>query len=191
MASTLSLISLLIALAAFVFSFLAYRMRNRPFVGVKSLSVSPLSHNGETELAIEIQNVGQVPAIKVSIKVNDSGGLFENRDFFLGAIFPGQSASAWIPVPHAFTYAPDNALSHLAPISPKESQSTGLGDDAQEYVDVYPEGYDAGLVTCSITYEEPLLLGFVPARAFHTVQPFRVEHGGRSQPSRSKQAEIT
>ena len=190
MAVAFSVFSLVIAFAALTFSILSYLVRNRPFVGVKSLDASKASHDGERELSVEVENVGEMPATEVTIQVSDSGGLFQDAVFFLGAIFPRQSTSLYFPVPEAFTYAPDKVLSRFAPLYPPDQQPLGLGQNAEEYVQHYPEGYEATMVTCHITYREPPILGFIPARSFHTVQPFHVEHSGRAQPARSKRATV-
>jgi hypothetical protein len=187
----MSVIALLISVAALAFSYLTYIARNRPFVGVKSLNASHPSHNGARELAVEVENVGEVPALEVTIKVSDSGGLFEDPAFFLGAIFPGQSTTIRFPVPESFTYAPDKGLSYLAPVPAMERQRRGLGENAEKLIQVYPEGHEATMVTCHITYQGPLILGFIPRGIFQTVQPFRVEHSGRAQPARSKQAKVS
>jgi hypothetical protein len=158
---------------------------------VTSLNASDFSGDHETMLIVEVQNVGEVPAVDVRIKVSDSGGLFENSDLFLGAIFPGKSTSIWFQVPEFFTYAPDKELSHLAPVSLEERQRLNLKKDAEEYIQEYPEGHEATMVTCHITYREPLRLPLKHARAFKTIQPFHVDHRGRFQPARSKQAKIT
>ena len=188
---TISIFSLLIAVAAMIFSFLAYGARNRPFVGVKSLSLSEHGQDGKKELTVDLQNLGEVPAVEVVVKVDDSGGLIEHYGFHLGGLFPGQILSAWIPVPEELTYAPDKDLSYSESLSPEVRQRKGLGPNAQRLVAVYPEGHEATLVTCSITYKRPLMFGFIPARAFHTIQPFHVDHSGRAQPARSRQAKIT
>ena len=187
-------ISLLIGIVAFCFSIVTYLARNRPFVAVTSLSAHDLSGQDEKELTVKVQNVGEVPAVDVSIKVRDSGGAIENADFFLGAIFPGLSASIWFPVPEALIYYSDKELSYSVPIPPEELEERerrGLRGGTERYIDVFPEGYGATAVICHITYKEPLRLPFKSARTFKTIQPFRIDQRGRYQPARSKQAKIT
>ena len=187
----LSGVSMGIAIVALLFSFLNYVARNRPFLGVKSLRVSCPGHNGEREMAVELENVGKMPALGVTLKVSDSGELIHHPDFFLGVIFPGQSASIKFKVPEEFTYAPDAKQSHFTPVSPTEGQPLGSQEKAEEYMQHYPEGHEATMVTCHISYGEPLILGFIPGRSFQTVQPFHVEHNGKAQPARSIQAKVS
>ena len=133
-------------------------------------------------LNIVVENMGLMPAVGVTIRVTDSGGFIESDDIFLGAIFPNQQASIWIPVPEALSYAPDRDQSHF-----------GEEDDLGRvpYIAVYAEGVGAGLVTCQLTYQVPPRLGFIPWKPFHTCQPFRLRHDGTSQPAHSRQAKIT
>ena len=179
----LSVVSLLIATSALALATLTYIAKSRPFVGVRSLKAEPSTNIGEMDLMFEVQNVGEVPAVGVVVTVTDSGGAIKEADFVLGAMFPGAILPIRIPVPEAFTYMPDKEESHLAPIPEREG--------VEEYVMIFPEGYEATLVTYTITYKNPTLLGFIPGRTFRTVQPFHVDHFGRSQPARSKTAEIS
>ena len=51
----------LIAAGALTISILSYLARNRPYVGVKELDATKHLDNEQKELAIEVQNVGEIP----------------------------------------------------------------------------------------------------------------------------------
>ena len=164
MAILFSVVSLLIAALALALAISTYIDRNRPFVGVKSLNAERSPGSREKDLLIEVQNVGELPAVNVAVTVTDSGGSINDGENFLGAISPDSILSIRIPVPEEFTYMPDKDESHFAPIPEKEG--------VREYIQVYPEGYEATLVTCTIAYQGPPCLDSSPAEPSAQSSPF-------------------
>ena len=87
MAITLGLLSIIIAAGALLLSLLSYLARNRPYVGVEGLDASKHLGNDQIELAIEVRNVGEIPAVDVTLSVSDSGGQIDLGDIYLGPLF--------------------------------------------------------------------------------------------------------
>ena len=106
-------------------------------------------------------------------------------------MFPHTVTTIRRPVPDSFTYAPDKELSSWSPIAEERRGRHGLGDNAEEYHAVFPEGDDATRVTCTVTYKAPRFWGCVEGRTFETVQTFRVYQSGRAEPAQSHQGRIT
>ena len=187
MTIVLVFLSVLVAAGALTISILSYLARNRPYVGVKELEATNHLEGDYKELAIQVQNVGEIPAVDVTLSVSDLGGEIDVGDIFLGPVFAHTTVLIRRPVLDSFTYSPDKDQSHLEPVSEERRGRFGGGDNVQEYIQVYPETADATMVTCKITYKAP---GFWD-RTFTSVQPFRVYHDGRAEPAQSQQGRIT
>lgn len=142
-------------------------------------------------MTVNVQNLGEIRATNVAIRITDAGGLIEQSYREIGGMIPGQILQIRIPVPDNLTYSPDSDQSYSEPIPPEVRERRGHGPNARRLVQVYPEGHQATLVTCSITYQRPPMLGFVPSKTFHTIQPFHLDHSGQAQPAQSQQSEIT
>jgi hypothetical protein len=180
MTTLLVTISTLFAGAALGISILSYLARNRPYVGVKKLSLSELNSGLTQELTVEVENVGDVPATDVVVNVSDSSGFIDVDEFCipLGMIFPRQSISFNLTVLQGFAFGSDKEQSYFK----------DLGDGRQEYVAVYPEG-DGVIVTCDITYRQLLAFGW-SLWHYRTRQPLHLAPSGRVRPSVSKPASI-
>jgi hypothetical protein len=170
---------------------LSYLARNRPYVGVKGLDASKHLSNDQIQLAIEVRNVGEIPAVEVRLSVSDSGGQIDLGDIYLGPLFSHTTVQIRRPVPEAFTYSADKEQSYFRPIAEERREMYHRPDDVEEFVQVYPEGEDATLVVCTITYKAPGFWDRIEGRTFKSVQTFRVGHDGRAEPAQSQQGRIT
>jgi hypothetical protein len=161
-------------------SILSYLARNRPYVGVKKLSVSGYDGGLTQELSIEVENVGDIPATDVVAYVTDSASLIEIAEsgIPLGVIFPHQSISFNLSVPLGFAYAPDKEKSYFE----------DLGDGVQRYHDVYPEG-DGVIVNCDIRCRQLVAFGW-HLWTYRTQQPLHLAPDGQWRPSISELASI-
>ena len=78
MAVSLAIVSLVAAGVALLISVMNHFDRNRPFVGVKSLNAYPHSEGHTKRLNIMVENMGLMPAVGVTIRVTDSGGMINS-----------------------------------------------------------------------------------------------------------------
>jgi hypothetical protein len=180
MTTLLVTISTLFAGVALGISVLSYLARNRPYVGVKKLSLSELNSGLTQKLTIEVENVGDVPATDVVANVTDSADMIEVEEFGspLGVIFPRQNISFNLTVPSGFVYASDKENSYWEDI----------GEGRQLYHEVFPEG-EGVVIDCTIKYKQALAFGWRPL-SYSTFQPFHIAPDGQIRPSKLKLANI-
>jgi len=180
MVVALAAMAFVVSLAGLTFSVLSFLARNRPYVGVISLEVQLLSD--KSDLVMEVENVGEVPAAEIILEVKDQAEMIEGPSVNIGALFPRQSRTFRVSAPQGFNYMPSKELSYW---EPPEAEGGKL------LVEKFPEGDDAVLVSCRVTYRRPLFLGFIPERTYETNTHFRVSRNGNTEPARSQISTIT
>ena len=171
MVVALAVLAILVSLAGLAFSMLTFLARNRPYVGVEFLEVGP-PISGKSDLVMEVENVGEVPAVDVRIEVKDQAEMIEEPNVIIGALFPRQSRTLRVFAPVGFNYV-------------------GINYGEPGEVEEFPEGEDAVLVSCRVTYRRPLFLGFIPERTYETNTHFRVSQNGNIEPARYQISTIT
>jgi len=171
MVVALAAMAFLVSLASLTFSVLSFLARNRPYVGVISLEV-PSFRSDMPDLLMEVENVGEVPAADIILEVKDQAEMIEEQSVKIGALFPHQSRTLRVSAPQGFNFV-------------------GIGYGEPGEVEEFPEGEDAVLVSCRVTYRRPLFLGFIAERTYETNTHFRVSKNGNSEPARSKISTIT
>jgi hypothetical protein len=173
-----TIIAVVISALAFYVSFLSFLARNRPYVGVSSLSVRG-QPDEEKLLDITLKNMGSVPATDVVINVSYPVSIPASGSICVGVIFPGSDAHVTISEPQGFFYFPDKAEDVVLPSGNVVSESTFSHPGR---ADVY----------CRITYRQapiPVFGWYMPS--YCTYQPMYVTVAGQWHPSDSEPAEIT
>ena len=181
MGVAIAVLAFLVSLAGLAFSVFTFLARNRPYVGVESIEVQP-PISDKVDLVMEVENVGEVPAVDIRIEVKDQGESIEEPSVNVGALFPRQSRTFRVSAPIFFTHLGSKGLSYLEPPD-AEGRELLVGE--------FPEGEDAVLVSCRVTYRRPLFLGFIPERTYETNTHFRVSQNGNIEPARSQISTIT
>ncbi len=90
MGVAIAVLALLVSLAGLAFSVLSFLARNRPYVGIRSLEVHSVDRE-RSDLVMDVENVGEVPAVDVRIEVKDQAEMIEEPSVIIGALFPRQS----------------------------------------------------------------------------------------------------
>ena len=176
MGVAIAVLALLVSLAGLAFSVLSFLARNRPYVGIRSLEVHSVDRE-RSDLVMDVENVGEVPAVDVRIEVKDQAEMIEEPSVIIGALFPRQSKTFRVSAPIGFFYVGSKELSYWEP-----SDAEGR----ERKVEVFPEGGNVALVSCKVQYQRPSFLGFIPERTYETHTYFRVSRDGYAEPARSQ-----